>query len=323
MTPATTLVAALSAAALAACSPSGGNRPLQGYVEGTYVYISAEATGPLAARPAEDGASVRAGDVLARLDDSAEVQAVAAAEARLAQAKAQLADLGSGQRPEELGVINAELDEARSNLTSADEDYQRKLRLLEKGVVAQAAVDDARAKRDAADAKVAAIARQLEVAKLPARPEQVDAATRNVAALEALLEQARIARDKRVLKAPADGIVDETFYETGELVAAGQAVVSILPAANRKVRFFLPETLLATVKTGDRIGVACDNCPAGLAAEVTFIATEAEFTPPVIYSKDNREKLVFRVEAKPLGAAVDLKVGQPVEVTLAGGGAGS
>jgi HlyD family secretion protein len=314
---------AILAAGLAACSAGGGDGSLQGYVEGTYVYVSAEAAGRLVERPAEDGRPVAAGDVLARLDDADQVEAVAAAEARLAEAEAQLANLGSGQRPEEISVIAAELDEARSTFISAEDDYQRKLLLLDKGVVAQAAVDDAKAKRDAADAKAAAIERQLAVARLPARPEQIDAAKRNVAALEAALAQARNALDKRTLRAPADGLVDETFYEPGELIAAGQAVVSILPKANRKVRFFVPEGRLATVRIGDRVAVACDNCADGLAAEITFIATEAEFTPPVIYSKDNREKLVFRVEARPLAAAADLKVGQPLDVTLARAGAGS
>ena len=322
MSPTTVAIAALLAAGLAACSDNDA-KPMQGYVEGTYVYVSAETAGRLIARPAEAGRPVAEGDVLVRLDDTDQVEAVAAAEARLAEAEAQLANLGSGQRPEEISVIVAELSEARSTFTSAEDDLRRKLQLREKGVVAQAAVDDATAKRDVANARVEAIERQLQVARLPARPEQIDAAERNVAALKAALAQAKFALGKRTLKAPASGLIDETFYEPGELIAAGQAVVSILPASNRKIRFFLPETRLATVKVGDRIAVACDNCVDGLAAEITFIATQAEFTPPVIYSKDNREKLVFRVEARPLGDAAALKVGQPVDVTIEASGAGS
>ena len=99
--------------------------------------------------------------------------------------------------------------------------------------------------------------------------------------------------------------------------------MSLLPDANKKIRFFLPEPLLATIKVGDRVRVGCDNCGAGLEAEITFIASQAEFTPPVIYSKDNREKLVFRVDARPLGDAAALKVGQPLDITLTASGAGS
>lgn len=300
---------------LAAC----GARPpaaLQGYIEGTYVYVSAETAGRVTARPAETGKPVSESDVLAELDSADQVEAVAAAEARLAEAKAQLANLLSGRRPEEISVIAAELNEARSSFTAADDDYTRKLVLRERGVVAQSIVDDAKSKRDVAQARIDATERQLDVAKLPARPEEISAAERNVTAIEAALAQAKIALDKRTLKAPAAGVVNETFFEVGELVPAGQAVVSLLPAANKKVRFYLPEPRLAEIKVGDQVAVGCDGCADGLTAEVTFVATEAEFTPPVIYSKDSRDKLVFRVDARPTGAAMNLKAGQPVDVRL-------
>ena len=99
---------------------------------------------------------------------------------------------------------------------------------------------------------------------------------------------------------------------------AGQAVVSLLPDANRKVRFFVPESELAGVNVGMTIGVGCDGCAEGLTAEVAFVSTSAEFTPPVIYSRDSREKLVFRVDARPIGDAVKLNVGQPVDIALGG-----
>lgn len=304
------------ALSLAACTGNSA-APLQGYVEGTYVYVAAEAAGRLTERPAVAGGTIAAGALLAKLDDSDQVEAVAGAAARLAQAKAQLANISSGRRPEEISVIAAELDEARSTLTAANDDYQRKLLLRQKGVVAQALVDDAKAKYDAAIAKVEATERQLAVAKLPARSEEIDAAEKNVSSLQSSLALAEIALAKRTLSAPAAGVVEETFFEPGEMVAAGQPIASLLPDANKKVRFFIPEPMLATARIGDRVEIACDNCPEGLAAEITFISTEAEFTPPVIYSKDNREKLVFRADARPLGDASGLKVGQPLDIRLA------
>ena len=310
---------ALALLTLAGCN--GANTSvMQGYVEGTYVYVSADTAGRIVERPAVAGNSVAENDVLAKLDDANERQAVAGAEARLAQAKAQLGDLGSGKRPEEISVLAAQVNAARTTFNSANDDYTRKLVLREKGVVAQQAVDDAKTARDSAQAQVDAAERQLEVARLPARPEEITAAERNVAAEEAALEQARIALDRRTLKAPAAGLIEETFYEPGELVPAGQAVVSVLPDVNRKIRFFLPEPLLAGVKIGSRVTVSCDGCAKSLEGEVTFVATEAEFTPPVLYSRGNREKLVYRIDAKPLGDAAALKVGQPVDVVLAGAG---
>src|SRR5690606_5671268 len=139
------------------------------------------------------------------------------------------ANLRSGMRPVEISVIEAQLSEARANFDLAEEEYQRQLVLREKGVVSQAAVDNAKARRDAAEASVQAIENQLEVAELPARPEVIAAAERNVAAEQAALAQARIALDRRILKAPEPGLVEETFFEPGEHAAAGAAIVSLLP----------------------------------------------------------------------------------------------
>jgi HlyD family secretion protein len=300
---------------LAGCFGNEGQE-LQGYVEGTYVYVSAENAGRIVERPVAAGDTVEEGAILARLDDSDEKEAVAGAQARLAQAKAELANLGSGKREEEISVIAARLAEARASFNLAEEDYRRKLVLRERGIVSQSVVDDAKAKRDTAESNSNAIERELIVAKLPARPEEISAAERNVAAEEAALAQAKIQLEWRVLKAPASGRIEETFYEPGERVNAGQPVVSLLPDANRKIRFFLPETALSRARIGQRIELACDGCAEGLAAEIDLIATEAEFTPPILYSKDSRDKLVFRIEARPLEAAADLKVGQPVDVRL-------
>lgn len=295
-----------------------GETPLQGYVEGTYVYVAAESGGRVTARPAMAGTRVEAGDLLFMLDDADQNEAVAGAEARLAQARAQLANLMTGKRPEEIAVLEAELARVRSTFANLDEEYRRMLQLREGGIVAQSVVDAAKTARDTAEAQVNAAERQLEVGKLPARPEEIEAAERNVAAQDAALAQAQIQLDRRQIRAPAAGLIEETYYEAGELVATGQPVVSLLPDANRKVRFFVPEQRLAEVTPGKRVAIACDGCADDLAAEVQFVATQAEFTPPIIYSKDSREKLVFRVDARPLGAAAALNVGQPLDVRLGG-----
>jgi HlyD family secretion protein len=302
---------------LALCGCFGNATPeYQGYVEGTYVYVSAESAGRIVERPVVAGDMVEEGAIVARLEEAEQKEAVAGAEARLAQAKAQLANIKSGKRDEEISVIAAQLSEARANFNLAEEDYRRKLVLREKGIVAQSAVDDAKAKRDTAAASVEAVERELIVAKLPARPEEILAAERNVAAEAATLAQAQIQLERRQLMSPAAGSVEETFFEPGERVSAGQAVVSLLPQANRKVRFFLPEGELSRVKIGETVAVACDGCGDGLTAAIDLIATQAEFTPPVLYSKDSRDKLVFRIEARPLGPAMELKVGQPVDIRL-------
>ena len=300
---------------VAACS-SEGDGALQGYIEGTYVYVAAESAGRLVERPLMAGDIADDGAVLARLDSSEETEAVVAAEARLAQAQAQLDDLLSGERPEEISVILAELNEARASFKAADDNYKRQLILLERDVVSQAAVDDAKADRDVAEAKVESVQRQLEVAQLPARVDEILAAESNVAAEKAALAQARIALDRRTVIAPDQGYIEETFYEPGELVSVGQPIISLLPDANKKVRFFVPEPRLADIALGQSVAVGCDNCPPNLTARIDFIASEAEYTPPVIFSRDARQKLVFRVEARPEGEALRLNAGQPIDVRL-------
>jgi HlyD family secretion protein len=121
---------------------------------------------------------------------------------------------------------------------------------------------------------------------------------------------------RRVL-APAAGLVQDTFFLQGEWVPAGRPVASLLPPGNTKVRFFVPEPVLGTVQPGDTVRVACDGCPAPLSARIVFISRQAEFTPPVLYSRGSREKLVYMVEARPpLEDAARLRPGQPVDVTL-------
>ena len=113
------------------------------------------------------------------------------------------------------------------------------------------------------------------------------------------------------------GLVNDTNYVVGEWVPAGSPVVSLLPAQNIKVRFFVAESMLGAVKVGQTINVRCDGCAAPLAAQVTFISPQAEYTPPVIYSRESRTKLVYLIEARTEPEdAVKLHPGQPVDVTF-------
>ncbi len=309
--PALLIVAPL----LAACS-SDDDQLLQGYVEGIYVNIAAETGGRLIERPVRAGQRVSPGDLLFSLDDADQLEAVAAAEARLAQARAELANLKTGKREEEVAVIAADLARERTAFNHAEDDYRRKLQLRQSGFAAQSILDDARTRRDTAEASAEAIERQLLVARLPARPEQVEAAERNVAAFVATLSRARIRLDRRTMVSPVAALVEDTLFEVGELVGSGRTVVSLLPDDNRMIRFFVPQAELAGTGPGQTVGVGCDGCAEGMTAIIEFVATEAEFTPPIIFSQDTREKLVFLVEARPTDGALKLKVGQPVDVTI-------
>jgi HlyD family secretion protein len=132
---------------------------------------------------------------------------------------------------------------------------------------------------------------------------------------EARLNSARTRLARRSVPSPTAGTVQEVYFRTGEMVASGRPIVSLLPPDNVRVRLFVPQAILPQVHIGDRLAIACDGCANGLTARVNFIAAQAEFTPPVIYSQEERARLVFRVEATP-EQPDKLRVGQPVSVTL-------
>ena len=144
---------------------------------------------------------------------------------------------------------------------------------------------------------------------------------------EAALRQANANLDwsqtrlgRRNSASPENGVVQRVYFRPGETAPAGRPVLSLLPPGNLKIRFFAPETILSRVHYGDTVQVSCDACPEGLSAKVTFIASSAEYTPPVIYSREERAKLVYLIEARP-SEPDKFRVGQPVSVTLLDGAA--
>ena len=145
--------------------------------------------------------------------------------------------------------------------------------------------------------------------------KDLDAATAVLRDAQARLNSAQTRLQRRTVYSPVTGTVQEIYYRPGEMVPAGRPVVSILPPGNIKVRFYVPQAVLPSIDYGDTIRVHCDGCAADLTAHISFIAKQSEFTPPVIYSLDERSKLVFLVEALPDTPSA-LRVGQPVDVSL-------
>jgi HlyD family secretion protein len=285
----------------------------QGYAEGEYLRLGAPQAGWIESVEVERGAQVTTGTRLYTLESEQQRAAVREAEGRLATAKAQLADLKLGRRPEEIAQIAANLSEARAGQAYAEQDLARQQMLARADVAAQARLDLARSSALEAKARVAAMEAQMATARLPARTDQIAAAEATVASAQAALAQAVWQLDQRTIKAPADALVEDTVRKAGEWVSAGGTVISLLPAGNVKVRFFVPEPAMSAIRTGQRVALHCDGCPAGITATVRYVAPQAEFTPPVIYSIGSREKLVFMVEAWP-DAGAQLHPGQPVDI---------
>ncbi|HUP96496.1 MAG TPA: HlyD family efflux transporter periplasmic adaptor subunit [Usitatibacter sp.] len=302
--------------ALAGC----GNSPppaLQGYVEGEYVRIAAPFAGTLVQLETQRGQSVAAGAPLFALEHESEEAARREAEERMKRAQAQVDDLRKGKRSTEIEAVRAQLGQAQVVANLSEKEYARQLDLVAKGFVSQQRADEARAARDRDRGRVAEISAEHETARSGARPDEIRAAEAEAAAARESLKQADWKLRQKSVTSTVAGAVTDTLFVRGEWVPAGAPVVTVLPAANVKVRFFVPESKLGAVKVGQKISLACDGCPAAVAATVTYIAPQAEFTPPVIYSKESRAKLVFLVEAKPEAAdGAKLHPGQPVDVTL-------
>jgi HlyD family secretion protein len=125
--------------------------------------------------------------------------------------------------------------------------------------------------------------------------------------------QTRLAR--RTGFAPVEGTIQQIYFREGEMVAEKRPVLSIMPPGNMRVRFYVPEPDLQKLAIGDEVRVACDNCAGDLTAKIYFIATQAEYTPPVIYSLEERNKLVYLIQARPSRPDA-LRVGQPIDVYL-------
>ena len=279
-----------------------------GYVEGDYLYIGAPLAGRVESLAVEKGAQVAAGAPLFVLERSAEQAARAEASQRLAQAR-------KGQRPSELAAVTARLAQARSAAELSASDLARTEQLHRTGVLADDAFDRARLTHTRNQQAVTELEAQLATAQLGARSDALAAAEADVAAAEAAEARARWSVDQKQVAAPTAALVFDTLFRPGEFVPAGQPVLSLLPPANLKVRFYVPEGEVAALKLGQTLRVAISGTAQPLEAQVSFISPQAEFTPPVIYSRENRAKLVFLAEARVAPAiAATLHPGQPVEV---------
>jgi len=300
---------------LAGCSRSASNR-VQGYIEGEFVYVASPLAGALEKLQVQRGAQVKSGDPLFALECVKEEAARDEAERRLIQARANLQDAKKGKRPSEIGSIEAQLKQAQAALELSEKDLARQENLMRApGATTEQDVDRARSTRDQDRQRGVQLEADLETARLGARPDQVAAAEANVRALEAALAKAEWDLSEKRQSAPQPGTVFDTLYREGEWIAAGRPVVVVLPPQNIKLRVFVPETRLGSLRIGDPVEVFVDGVNGAVAGKVSFISPRAEYTPPVIYSRENRNKLVFLVEAtfEP-AAAAQLHPGQPVDV---------
>ncbi len=306
----------LVAAALAGCSQRPADY-FQGYIEGEFVYLAAPLGGALTHLDVARGDEVKPGQVLFELERQSEAAALDQANQNLAQAKAQLADLTKGKRPSEIDALQAQLEHAKASLQLADAEFKRREKLVDSKVISQEELDQSRTQKTLAEAQVTQLTADLETAKLGARQDAIHAAQAAVEAQQAAWAKAQWAFGQKRQISPTNGVVQDTLYRAGEWVAAGNPVVVVLPPTNIKVRFFVPQAILPQIKPGQTVSVQCDGASAPIQATINYISTKAEYTPPVIYSRETRAELVFMIEATFAPAdAAKLRPGQPADVYL-------
>jgi HlyD family secretion protein len=284
---------------LGAC---GNDTPsLNGYAEGEFVMLAPETSGRVAQMNVAEGAAVAAGAVLFRLDGAAEQLALAAAQARAAAATARFDDSTAGGRTPDIVAAREQLQQARAVQVRARADRARAQELADTGVVPRARLDEAVATAETADAKVLEARQRVTLAELPARENQIKALA---AASEEAEQQVAMAEDalrRRTVTAPAAGRVERILRYAGDVAGPTLPAVRFLPDGRVIAVLFIPEPALAQLPVGTRLAVACDGCPADAAAEIVSIADETEFTPPIIYSDTERNRLVYRAEARFTG----------------------
>lgn len=304
----------LISALFSACLPA---QPLAtGYVEGEFVLVAPVATARIEQMTMRRGDIVKVGDILASLEHRDAEIALAEAEAALKAAEARLANLGEGRRDDEIRVIEANLESARASADEIERETARIASLVERNVAPQAQLDEVQSRLDVAKARVSEVEANLAVARLPARAHEIDAAMAEVSQAQARVEAAKWQLERRTLVAPSSGRVHEILRNVGEIASPQAPVLTMLPDGAVFIRLYVPETAVASISVGSELQINCDGCPAEASATVSYVSDQPEFTPPVIYSIENRQKLVYLVEARPAEGMGTLKPGQIVDAVL-------
>ncbi len=297
--------------------PAGQTGIYQGYVDAHLLQVGSERGGRMVELEVEEGDAVQAGQIIARLDDALPKARLHEAEAKLEQARARLRQaLAPRRRPQELEALRATVREAEAVLAVSKAEYDRVRRLVRHQTVPQAKLDAARGAYERDLARLQAARERLKAAQLPAREEEIALARAAVKAAEAAVESARRDLERTIIRAPAGGHVQEVLFRPGEVAAAGRPVILLLSPRRLRIRFYVPQAVRPRLKPGQMVRLSCDGCAKGLSARIVHLGQQVEYTPPVLFSRGFRQKLVFRIEARPVGEAARLPLGQPVDVHL-------
>ena len=317
--------------ALAACNRAPDDKAgrVSGYVEATEVRVAAEVGGRLLEVKVAEGDRINAGDLVARIDASDAELAVRRAQAERDQARAQLALLRAGSRPEDIRQASSQMQSAQADVRGAQAELEAAVADLERfenllkvnaGSVKQR--DDARTRRDVAQSRVRAAQERAQAGadalarlRAGARPQEIDAAVARVAAVDAQIASLQKTAGDAILKSPVSGIVTAKMLDAGEMAAPRMPIAVITDLDHAWANLYVDERLVPELKIGQAATIVTD---AGqrLPGTITFISPKAEFTPRNVQTAEERSKLVYRVKVTTDNKAGVLKPGMPVEAEL-------
>lgn len=312
--PAAALVCAL---VLAACGRGGGERTATGTLEITELDAAPLQPARVVAVRVREGDVVRAGDTLATLTQTVAVGDVGVREATLRQAEARLAELQAGSRTEDVARAQADVAAAQAEAGRAARDVERLRPLAGNGTVSRQQFDAAQTAARVAARRRDAAREVLAAVRAGPRSEQIEAARAQVASARAALQTSQATAADLTLTAPAGGVVLGRYAEPGEVIAAGQPVVTVGDAAHPYTRVYVDETLLPTLRVGQTVEARLDGFPdRPVRGRIQSINDRAEFTPRVALTERERADLLFGVRVEFSGAQPMLKAGLPITVTF-------
>jgi len=311
----------LASLLLGACARSNGARSgnlvLSGNIEVTDAQLAFKLPGRVAERPVAEGQSVTAGQLVARLDDDEQKEELALRRAELAAVQAQLAELESGSRPQEIAAAAATQRSAEAERDRARLDFTRQQELLGKDAISTREFEAAQAQLKVAEARANEATERAKLIQAGPRAETIQQAHARADQAAAAVALAQTRLDNTRLFSPLTGVVLSHNVEPGEFVSAGTPVMTVADTTHMWVRAYLNQTDLGRIKHGQKVAIRTDTFPdKTYEGMIGFIASEAEFTPKTVQTPKERVKLVFRIKVDVTNPNDELKPGMPADVII-------
>lgn len=286
----------------------------QGYADAENIYLASAYSGVLKTLYVSRGESIKKGQLLFKLDEYPQQFMIEQTQAVVQQQKHLLEDARQPKRPQEIEALEWGIKQVDAQISLAQLRVKRNEVLYKKHVVDKDSLDASNERYEELLAIKNQQEKNLELAKLGARSQNILAIQQGVRSAALKVKEIKWQLQQKTIYAPADGVVFDTYYKVGELVSAERPVLSLISPQNIYIQFFVPSRQLPKIKLGQTIRYTLEDMPSYHLAVISYISPEAEYIPPLVYSRDNSDKLVFRIKAKPKNPML-LKPGQPLIVT--------